>query len=337
MGKKYFKLFSCCIPVKGARRSIICDVQREQYKFIPTILYDILNNYVKVNKTIDQIKSIYQNQYDDAIDSYFDFLIENEFGFFCDNPKNFPELDLTWKVPNQITNAILDVDLNSKHNFNDIFTQLDDLGCIALQIRIYPIFQIDIISSWLKNLNASSLRSIELLMHFDSSLTEDHLRRFLKENGRVTRLVIHSSSEDKYIPIDHGAGILYLKKQILSNECCGVISSYNFIINIDSFTESQNYNSCLNKKISIDVDGSIKNCPSMKNSFGNINTTSLNSVLAKKKFKNLWEINKDQIEVCKDCEFRYICTDCRAFISEASDIYSKPSKCNYDPYTATWK
>ncbi|WP_066439517.1 hypothetical protein [Chryseobacterium sp. CCH4-E10] len=29
-----------------------------------------------------------------------------------------------------------------------------------------------------------------------------------------------------------------------------------------------------------------------------------------KKYRNL---TKDQIEVCKDCEFLYICTDCRAY------------------------
>jgi hypothetical protein len=47
-------------------------------------------------------------------------------------------------------------------------------------------------------------------------------------------------------------------------------------------------------------------------------------------------VRKDDIEVCKDCEFRYICTDCRIFKNDSNDIYSKPKKCNYDPYTNTW-
>ena len=39
----------------------------------------------------------------------------------------------------------------------------------------------------------------------------------------------------------------------------------------------------------------------------------------------------------KDCEFRYICTDCRVFIQEDANILSKPLKCNYNPYTALWE
>jgi len=47
-------------------------------------------------------------------------------------------------------------------------------------------------------------------------------------------------------------------------------------------------------------------------------------------------ITKDQVAVCRDCEFRYVCTDCRAYTQDADDPYSKPAKCTYDPYTATW-
>ena len=43
-----------------------------------------------------------------------------------------------------------------------------------------------------------------------------------------------------------------------------------------------------------------------------------------------------KIHVCKDCEFRYICTDCRAYIEDPNDILSKPLKCGYNPYTAEW-
>lgn len=71
-------------------------------------------------------------------------------------------------------------------------------------------------------------------------------------------------------------------------------------------------------------------------SFGHINKTSLKNVSLKDEFINLWSINKDQVLVCKDCEFRHICTDCRAYLKDPSDLYSKPLKCNYDPYTAQW-
>lgn len=41
---------------------------------------------------------------------------------------------------------------------------------------------------------------------------------------------------------------------------------------------------------------------------------SLIKAIKAKGFKDLWAINKDKILVCQDCEFRYICTDCRAYL-----------------------
>ena len=74
----------------------------------------------------------------------------------------------------------------------------------------------------------------------------------------------------------------------------------------------------------------------MSQSFGNIKDTTLAEALEKPDFKKYWNINKDKIHVCKDCEFRYICTDCRAYVEDPEDILSKPLKCGYNPYTGEW-
>ncbi|GAB4204436.1 MAG: hypothetical protein Fur0023_12220 [Bacteroidia bacterium] len=87
---------------------------------------------------------------------------------------------------------------------------------------------------------------------------------------------------------------------------------------------------------SIDRNGNIKNCPTMDKSYGNIKNVPLFSAVVKKTFTKYWHINKDKISDCRVCEFRYICSDCRALISNPEDIYSKPSKCKYHPYTSTW-
>lgn len=78
----------------------------------------------------------------------------------------------------------------------------------------------------------------------------------------------------------------------------------------------------------------------MVQSFGNIKDTTLKEALSHPDFKKYWNITKDQIEVCKDCEFRHICTDCRAYTERThfdKDIdLSKPLKCGYNPYTNEW-
>jgi radical SAM protein with 4Fe4S-binding SPASM domain len=70
--------------------------------------------------------------------------------------------------------------------------------------------------------------------------------------------------------------------------------------------------------------------------YGKIQEQSLSDIIKLPEFQQYWSINKNQIKICQDCEFRYICTDCRALIEDKNNIYSKPKFCNYDPYTATW-
>lgn len=71
----------------------------------------------------------------------------------------------------------------------------------------------------------------------------------------------------------------------------------------------------------------------MSSDFGSIKENSLFSVVKLKDFKQVWNINKDSITICKVGQFRYICTDCRAYLE---DQYAKPFKCNYDPYLNKW-
>ena len=122
-----------------------------------------------------------------------------------------------------------------------------------------------------------------------------------------------------------------------NGNCCGIITIDNLDFgDMQKYYEHQNYNGCLYKKISIDKNGNIKNCLSMQKSYGNISQTLLSDVLRSDSFKELWKINKDVIKVCNKCEFRYNCSDCRAFKVDTSDIYSKPLKCKYNPETCQW-
>ena len=38
----------------------------------------------------------------------------------------------------------------------------------------------------------------------------------------------------------------------------------------------------------------------------------------------------------KEFEFRFICTDCRAYLENPNDILSKPLKGGFDAYTNEW-
>lgn len=51
---------------------------------------------------------------------------------------------------------------------------------------------------------------------------------------------------------------------------------------------------------------------------------------------NIRNMNKDKIEGCCDCEYRYACHDCRPN-SLSGEIYEKPWYCTYNPITGEWE
>jgi len=108
-----------------------------------------------------------------------------------------------------------------------------------------------------------------------------------------------------------------------------------------SFSNAQRQHNCLNGKIAITAAGDVIPCIFARNQVcGNILKSPLVDVLNGQKLKACWQTTKDQIEKCKDCEYRYACTDCRP-LAQGSDPTKRWLACSvdclYNPYTGIWK
>lgn len=333
--RRVFRLFACCVPVRGARRSTLCDLQRERYELIPNGLYDILHHYT--DHTLDEIKADFPPAQHAVLDEYFGFLVREEYGFWCDDPGAFPPLDLSWERPERITNALVDVDERSRHDWGSLLSQLDDLGCQAIQVRWFRPAPMDELEAVLGTMAHGRLRSVELLIPHDPSWEERTLEEFCLRHQRIMSIIVHSAPETR---VDRVGGlntiIFHRTDRVTSHAHCGMVGPEWFLASLEGFTESRQFNSCLNRKLSVDAAGEIRNCPSLPRSFGNVVDTPLRRAVDDPAFRVLWGIGKDQVEVCRDCEFRYICTDCRAWVRDPGDPRSKPARCSYDPYTARW-
>lgn len=335
---KYFRLYGACIPVKGAARSTICDLQRGECRLITNSLYEVLTEHR--DHTLAQMLEIYPEDQRTLLD-YFDFLEREELGFWTSAPERFPPMDLYWDSPGIITSAIIDHDAFSVHDYKDIFFQLEELGCTEIQIRFFCTIENDLLQNILAFTTNSRTRSVHLVFPYDEEKTGQWCADFCARHARVHNMLVTAAPASHVFSVKNNRGkimaqVAFITETIDSDQHCGVHSLYHFSTDYKTFTEANHFNTCLNKKLGIDVHGNIKNCPSLKQSFGNVKEVSLCAAVQQKNFKQLWEINKDQVEICRHCEFRYICTDCRAFITDESNIYSKPSKCAYDPFTALW-
>ncbi len=332
-----YKLFANCYPIKGFFRSSILDVQNNTFDIIPNILFTFLQNRGVINT--EKLIKKYGEHNSKIIAEYIDYLIEKNFIFECDYDelKCFSDINLAFSKPYQIQNSIIELNSNIE-NLKKHIQELINLNCPHIEIRFYEKVSFETLLKVVSCTENSLLRSIEIILPYNENYSENKIKQLCIDNLRINKLIFTSSPNDKILNDDNIARtIIFIKQKISSNNDCGFISPINFSCNLLMLSESQHYNTCLNRKICIDAEGNIKNCPAMTKSFGNIADTTMEDAINKPGFKDLWGFRKDDIDVCKDCEFRYMCSDCRCFIKNPQDIYSQPAKCCYNPYIAKWQ
>ena len=322
-------------------RSTLCDLQNEKYIFLPNELVDLFEQDLIDTELLKL--SLNEEEFEE-LQKFLSYLEQNDYVFNYENDMNgfFPELSGAFHFPGEISNAIIEI---SKQNISDILThdifeQLLFLGCRNLELRIFDFDTLKpTLFALMKTALFNEFLSVDICI---DKVAIDPIHpsvfRFLKLHRNVRSLVVFNDKETKAVLTkSRGFGGFAFIKGSMDSSNCGYISPAYFNINIQTYTESLKHNSCLNKKAGIDKNGFIKNCPSCSVNFGHISKHKLADVIIKDtSFKKYFDLNKNQIKVCRDCEFRHICTDCRVFVSDEADIYSKPSKCLYDPYTTTW-
>jgi SPASM domain peptide maturase of grasp-with-spasm system len=297
---------------------------------------DGLLDIVSFRKKLDQ-------ESQEIFNEYIELLEKQEFIFRCtkSEARHFPSLSMEWDYPSQASNCIVDISSISMHDYQYILNkELDEVNCRYVQFRHYDESSLDFWQGIVDIVNKNEIKAIDIILKDTPKLfTHDEIAKLASANRKIRSITLHSSIENNEIQAsDIGFGsVIAIQETIKTNNHCGVIHPGYFAINIETFTESQHHNTCLNRKISIDVNGDIKNCPSIAKSYGNIKNTKLIDVVNNHEFQKVWHIKKDEITKCKDCEFRYVCTDCRAYIENPNDMYSAPLKCAYNPYTCEWE
>jgi radical SAM protein with 4Fe4S-binding SPASM domain len=118
----------------------------------------------------------------------------------------------------------------------------------------------------------------------------------------------------------------------------GIRTQPNFRIDAESFWKKQHWNSCWHGKICVTSSGDVIPCPFARDQIaGNISTHSLSEIVSGKEMQKYWGLTIDMIEPCRQCEFRYVCDDCRPWAYGFSgDLYAKSPRCTYDPLTGRW-
>jgi SPASM domain peptide maturase of grasp-with-spasm system len=323
--------------VKGHHRSVILDIQRGILDFIPNELYEIYQKYNK--QEVNYILSYYNPEEQEIVQEYIDFLLKNEYAILGTehDVKHIVDLPTSYNYCGQITNCVCEYSSFLKENIRLVLNTIDkQLGCSAFQLLCPTKVSIADLNAFLKNCtDLIYISHIEIIMPYSIEYTGNTLDKFLHANWLVNRIILFNSPVDKVDDRTHS--FIIHTRQNFSPFRCGLVSKEYFTQNMFHITEAMNHNTCLHKKLSIDGEGNIKNCLFSDENFGNILENNILDITKSKSFTKHWNTHKDKIEVCKDCEFRYVCTDCRTFIKKPGNIFSQPLYCTYNPYIAKWE
>lgn len=338
----YFVLSSSVVISKGYNRSLIHDFSRNSSNLISNEYFDLIE-YLDRKKIDDVILEVD----DDSKEFFFDFLNfmnDNEYALFVNDIELFPKKsDELYDNHVLLKDCIIEVDINTDIElFVNNLEQLDQLNCENMQIWIKGKINYNAIEKYLDIINNYDFLCVELCVENSDNIERKFFIEIIDKYAPISKIFLFNAP-DAYIyeyisehenqhPMLMGQ-IIYINHPLDANNC-GIINFESLSFGVETqFKINKKFNGCLYKKLTIDSKGNIKNCPYIINNFQHNN---LKEALADDNFKKLWFIKKDDIEICKDCEFRYNCTDCRAFTIE-NNIYSKPLKCNYNPYTNEWK
>lgn len=316
---KYWKVHQNIFFTKGFNRTLVFDSLKGTIKFIPNELYDNLIDKEFIIKKED-------------IDiEYFQYLESNNY-IFSDKKKNlnrFTEISSDFSINYDIGVCVIELSDNTGKNlfkliepdnrstrinqFNFIFGEFTNEKSILNFIDFINNYEVDLIE-------------ITLIDGFDGL---DFL--FLKLNDINKMFVINNFLKEN-IELDDSQ---YKNRSQSALD----IKSLKIYASLYSYFESKVYNIYFYNKIFISRDSEIKNSKEtdyIYASLEKLDDLNISDLLNDKEFTKNWYSIKEETLVCKDCEFRNLCSDNRIpKLNEHNNWYYE-NECEYNPYISKW-
>ena len=304
------RLFEDVRIVKGYNRSLLQDLTKGSFEFMSNEAFEVLSNlhlYKDFASCLEQNKDIA-----DELNQLNDLNIINH---FISENHVFPEIDKRNSLPSP---------------FQAITFILNDANTLYVE----------------KNIGQLSLLTQNMFLIIEEVNYKflDFLINFLKDNQNLR--IIFCGKRDLLDELDK---IVSERKVFCEYSVVDMSNETEYIETFPSlhnnyllFNENLNYNSGFYEKITINKDGRIGINLFDSLNLGNINELEtiedLESLKTNEEYLKLINIKVEQIAVCRQCEFRYMCTDIKVPRSTnfSSETFVK-DECRYNPFISKWK
>jgi hypothetical protein len=307
------------VPIKGYNRSLIYDLTRNDYFFIPNELFEIIATETNFEIYNDEYKKI---------------LLDNEiiFEIDIDDVQLFPSLELKFEDPYDFTNLLIDSDLSVS-----CYEQFKDALIFNLTILVNPSYStLKISTSLLDFIEHTRPESIDI--HFlkdDFELNNINLDT-IRKNAEVFNIYLYNSRISSDLRMYLKNHYIDLIEIPLSFEAYSKnVYPSKFSVNNDIFIEANSKNTYLNKKLYIDFKGDIKNSFNTEKLCNISDINTFFELIRNPMLTKYWDITKESILICKDCEFRFMCVN-PIKLKKTGENWIYDIECNYNPYISKW-
>ncbi|RUL60063.1 grasp-with-spasm system SPASM domain peptide maturase [Prevotella koreensis] len=342
----YLLIFHDVIISKGRNQSILYDLSEKRLFKVPNSVIEFIT--ILGNKTIGEILNSFSTYEKRILFSYVQFLLSNKLARLVNNVEQFgsqeqfikgfkESLNISTSI---IDSAIIDIKETSSFDIQGFIKKLTSFRCSKILLRFWEI-NMDFFKKAI-----SCIRTSNSIVRVDTYLPMEmysQIVTIIENECKLFNILVFrcDKSSISFINpdiIDLRKTIYKSTKQSLAPTDCGNISfgKTALIPRSDYILKNIFVNSCLYKKISVDSDGFVKNCPSMRHHFGHVDSVDLCKVIKENSFTKYWYITKDKINICSICQYKYSCFDCRAY-TEDDTLYGRPSKCQLSTSSNQWK
>ncbi len=300
--------------VKGFSRAAVYDLQREKYYFMRLAIADFLQHKLPCEREL--LDEALGEHYEPATE-YSQWLIDNELIFAVPEELiwNFPAIADDVNIPGRLLSATVSA-VQVSAALVDALCALGvrhlivDCRGMSLQAAVEAIPRIPV---------EAPLSSITIWGDSEQMCAELQASRAIQARLSVV-----------------GA----LRPQALSTSTASSPADMMPAMrcNLTHFLHARRFNAAFHMHIDISAKGALAEGNGVSRAIGQLDATDpLKSLLDSETKRGLDGAKKDRTHICRDCEFRYMCTDPREPLQADGSEWYHATECKYNPYICKWK
>jgi len=212
MKEKVFKVFNQCVPIKGANRAIIYDLNRNDFDFIPNEMVDFIN--MSKNLTKKDVIALFGKENEKLTNEYIEFLEKKEYCYWIDENEIdfFPEIGFDFDYPSIISNSIIEVDLDNLNLLKKIILDLKAVHCHHVCIIIKNKVNFKTITSIVDIFFGSNVKTIHIILQGRNYTVKLAEKIFELDRRIIDISIMNSDINDWFSPLRFGQNYKWLLK-----------------------------------------------------------------------------------------------------------------------------